>query len=605
MPRLALNGGAYMARSVIASAQRSLNLYAEPMPQAQGEPGPAAHYPTPGLRLLGALPEGPIRALKQTTTGGVYAVAGAGVYLINTSNWTGTRLGAITSGRPYAASMQDNGTTLVIVDGTAGGWTVDLATNAFAALSDPTGSFVGADKVDYLDTFFIFNKPNTPQFYWSLSNEAQFDTYAQDFANKESFSDLLVTIAVAKREIWLLGERTTEIWYDQGAPGGAGDSQFAQIAGTFVDHGCAAKYSVATYDDAVYWLARDRAGQGIVMTGAGYQVNRITTYAIEQELTTYPRIDDAVGFVYSLGGHVCYVLTFPAADRTWCYDITTKLWHEWLWIDSNGEEHRHRANCCYPINDTLVAGDRENGNLYAVEVAAYTDNGQPIKRQRSYPHILNEGNRVYYRQFLADIESGNPASGAGTIVDTRLFTSFTAANGTTLNAYSYAPDTNATWTKLSGADALIENDALAGPSAGGASLYQSVAMPSADYTLQFQAIPTITGAVGTVSIFAIARSTGAGTGYRATVAGDGTQYHLTLGVEGHGSTTLAMGTLTAGIYQVTMVLQGTQITLTAQRTVDQRYLQPSGAWSPIEAPAITLVDSTYSAAGTVLIGGSW
>lgn len=32
----ALTGGAYQARSVIASAQRSVNLFSEPMPQGQG-----------------------------------------------------------------------------------------------------------------------------------------------------------------------------------------------------------------------------------------------------------------------------------------------------------------------------------------------------------------------------------------------------------------------------------------------------------------------------------------------------------------------------------------------------------------------------------------
>lgn len=410
MPRLALTGGAYQSRSVIASAQRSLNLYAEPMPQAQGEAAPAAHYPTPGLTLLTTLPQNNVRAIKQATTGGVYAVAGNGVYAINPSNWSSTQIGSITSLRPYPASMQDNGTTLVIVDGSANGWTVDLASNAFAQIGptqDPGGMFAGADKVDYLDTYLLFNKPGTPQFYSSLSESATFDPYALDFANKSIFSDLLITLAVAKREIWLLGERTTEVWYDYG-PQTSTDFQFQPMQGVFVDHGCAAKYSAATYDNAVYWLGYDRAGQGIVLSGAGYQATRVSTYAIEAELATYPTISDAIGFCYSLQGHNFYVLTFPTADRTWVLDIETKAWHEWLWIDDNGHEHRHRANCAYAINGQVVVGDWENGNLYRVDPAAYTDNGQPIKRQRSYPHITQDFNRVFYRQFMADLESGNP-----------------------------------------------------------------------------------------------------------------------------------------------------------------------------------------------------
>lgn len=568
------------------------------MAQGQGEPAQYAYYPTPGLRLLGALPKGPVRGIRQCTTGALYAVGGDTVYLVSTADWSSTALGTITTMRPYPVSMMDNGLTMVIVDGTSGGWTIDLPSNAFAAINDT--AFYGADRVDYLDTYLLFNKPGTPQFYTSDSLATTFDSLY--FANKESFSDLLVTLAVAKREIWLLGERTTEVWYNAGAT----DFPFQEIQGVFVDQGCRAKYSVAVFDDGVYWLGYNRAGQGIVLYGAGYLNRRISTFAIENELTTYPRIDDAIGFMYSLAGHNFYVLTFPTADRTWVYDIASQQWHEWLWIDDNGEEHRHRANCAYAVNGMVVAGDWQNGNLYAVELSALTDNGQPIKRQRSYPHIINELNRVYYRKFHADLESGNPgAAGSGGNIGKFLTTTFTAPDGTLLSAYSDPADINAHWTLVSGADAAITGDELTGPAGGGTSLYQSPPAPSSLYMVQFQAVPTDYSSVGTASIFAIARSTGMGTGYRATVAGDGTQYELTLGVEGGGGTTIAMGTIASGAYIITLTLRGALITLTAQRTTDYAYLQPAAVWLPTNTPAITLDDATYTAAGSVFIGGNW
>ena len=98
MAEIPLTGGAYLAHSVVASAQRSVNLFSEPMPQGQGEPMPAAHYPTPGTRLLATIGTGPIRGIRQCTTGGVYLVSGDGVYSINVSDWTGTLLGSITPG---------------------------------------------------------------------------------------------------------------------------------------------------------------------------------------------------------------------------------------------------------------------------------------------------------------------------------------------------------------------------------------------------------------------------------------------------------------------------------------------------------------------------
>jgi hypothetical protein len=417
--RQALTGGAYQAHSVVASAQRSLNLYSEPLPENLQEPAKATDYPTPGLRLLSTIGTGPIRGIRQATNGNLYVVSGSTVYSVNTTTWAGTSLGTITAGLRHPVSMCDNTLDMVIVDGSANGWVVNLAGNTMALLVDPTGSFVGADRVDYIDTFLIFNKPGTPQFYWTLPLSTAFDDLALDFANKAIYTDLLATLIVAKREIWLIGERSTEVWYDTGATDiGAGSSQFAPVQSVFVDHGTVAKYSVAGYDNGVFWLTRDRQGQGFVVMGAGYQTKRVSTYAIEAELAGYPRIDDAIGYCYQNSGHTFYVLTFPHADHTWVFDITTGLWHEWLWIDTNGNEHRHRSNAFWAVNDTLVVGDWQNGNLYAIDSKVQTDNGNPIKRARSFPHLVKDGHRLFYRQFVADMDLGNMQAPGAVITST-------------------------------------------------------------------------------------------------------------------------------------------------------------------------------------------
>jgi hypothetical protein len=399
--RVALTGGAYTARSVIAAAQRQVNLFTEPMAEQEGEGSPASLYPTPGLRLLATLPQGPIRGIKTTTTGSVYVVAGSGVYAV-ASDWSYTLLGSITLGLTTPVSMADNGLQLVIVDGTPNGWQVTLATNTFAPIIDSTGSFRGADRADYLDTFLLFNVPGSPQFQVSDSLAVTFNPLY--FANKESFSDQLVSLVVAKREIWLLGSLTTEVWYNTGAS----DFPFASMQGVFIDRGCYAKYSPAEADNAVYWLSQDRYGKGIVLSGAGYAATRISTYAMEDEMARYAAISDAVGYTYQLAGHLYYVLSFPSADKTWCYDITTKLWHELVWLDSNGVEHRHRGNCACNAYGNVVCGDWQNGNLYVLDRSYFTDNGSPIKRVRAFPHLLADGKRVFYRQFLANLEAGNP-----------------------------------------------------------------------------------------------------------------------------------------------------------------------------------------------------
>ena len=409
--QIPLMGGAYQARSIIASAQRCLNLYPEinqresflMIPETAGAPTLLTHYPTPGLTVLpenGATspPIATWRGLYRANNGSLYGVAGNSVYYI-APDWTFNLLGNIDL-LPSVVSMADNGITLLLVDGSANGYKIDLATNAFAPLTDPTGLFVGADKVDYIDTFFVFNKPGTQAFYCSLSNEIAFDpTY---IANKTGVADLLVTLCIMERQIWLFGQRTTEVWYDAGGA----LFPFAITEGTFIQHGCAAKYSVCTQDTNMLWLSQDDQGHGIVMKGNNYQATRISTHAIEHAIQAYPRIDDAIGHIHQMDGHTFYVLTFPTADATWVYDVATDLWHERAWIDDNGIEHRVRPQVGCAAYGVYVCGDWQNGNLYKYDIENYTDNGQPIRRVRSFPHVLNELKRVQYTKFIADMQTG-------------------------------------------------------------------------------------------------------------------------------------------------------------------------------------------------------
>lgn len=172
MPRVDLLGGAYQALSVIANAQRCVNLYQEANPRGDS-PVPLTHYTTPGLDLLISGPMvATVRCTYRASNGQPYVVIGSSVYYVNVG-WTLTFLGSI-SNLTTPVIMADNGLVVVIVDGTLKGWAIDLATNSFGPITDP--SFLGATRVDYLDTFLVFNQPGTANLYISLS-EANFEMF--------------------------------------------------------------------------------------------------------------------------------------------------------------------------------------------------------------------------------------------------------------------------------------------------------------------------------------------------------------------------------------------------------------------------------------------
>ncbi len=403
MPQIPLTQGSYTARSIIANAQRCLNLYLEK--NTEDAEAPFTLYPTPGLRKLSTAPgPGGCRGLYTASNGNVYLVQGNRVFYV-TPSFTFTQLGTVTPNVTTPVSMVDNGKQLILVDGQPnGGWLITLATNAYAPIADPAFPGLapaGVDKVAYLDTFTVMNKTGTQDFYSTLSNEMVFDPL--NFAAKTGYSDLLQSIAVVHREIWLVGKFTTEVWYDAGNP----NFPFAIMPGVFLQQGCIAKYSLAQHDLLLFWLSQSLDGKGVVLMGVSYEAKRISTHAIEFAINQYPTISDAIGFTYQQEGHVFYVLSFPTAGATWVYDVNSGFWHERRWIDNDGVEGRWRVNCLTNGYGQVIGGDWEDGRIYAVDLDYYSDDGQDIVRRKGLPHMVKDGNKVQYLSFRADMECGN------------------------------------------------------------------------------------------------------------------------------------------------------------------------------------------------------
>jgi hypothetical protein len=396
-----LTTGSYSAKSLVAEAQRCINLYAEKNPE--DSPFPFTYYLTPGLTLKAtAVPSAGSgwRGLWSASNGTLYGVCGSSVYAID-SGFSLTKLGDMNSSTGIVR-LVDNANYLVMVDGSTAGYTVNLATNAFATITD--AAFLGGNTVNFTDGFLVLNVPDSREWYISLNNQITFD--AIDFASKNGFSDKLVGIGVTKRYVYLLGAETSEVWFDSGAT----TFPFERLPGVFMQHGCAAAGSIAQMDGEIYWLAQSQQGSYYINRSQQFNASQISTFAIDNEISSYSRVDDAIGFTYQLEGHFFYVLIFPTADKTWQYDLSTQQWNELNSIDSDGNLHRHRANCYASAYGQPIVGDFENGDLYLWDVNAYTDNGMPIPRIRSFMHGVDDNSaRIHYREFIANMEVGDGA----------------------------------------------------------------------------------------------------------------------------------------------------------------------------------------------------
>lgn len=395
--KVPLTTGAYQARSFIAAAQRCINLYPEINPE--GESFPSTHYPTPGSTVLLSVPDNGWRCLYTSSDNRLFGVCGSSVYWIR-DNLTALKLGTIGS-LVTPCCMVDNGVQILLVDGTSSGYTITLESLAFAAVNNP--AFYGSTRIFEVDGYILLNRPGTNQWYITLFRQVDFD--ALDFASKIGSADLLVAVGVTRRNVFLFGAQTTEVW----ANTGGADFTFSRIPGAFIQFGCKAPYSLCEADGSLYWVSQSPQGECMVLRTENYDRSRISTHAIENELQKYERVDDAIGYVHQMDGHYWYVLTFPTARKTWVFDLSTQQWHERAYLQESGAMDRHRGNCFAFWNGRHLVGDFEDGRLYELSLDVYNDAGNEIRRIRSFPHMVDDGNRVTYRLFQADMESGQPS----------------------------------------------------------------------------------------------------------------------------------------------------------------------------------------------------
>jgi hypothetical protein len=413
-------GPTYQLSSVNVDCQRCINLYPELNEIGSGKDKEIASFvATPGLRLLGTAGLGPHRGSWFSSKSVLYMVSKNKLYSVS-SAYVATELGTLlTSTGPV--SLADNGLQLVVVDGDFG-YQYDFATATFSQITDP--AFLGADQVTYQDGTFIFNKPNTNEFYISGLNEVTFD--AADISSKEGNADNIVAILSDHRNLWLFGEQTTEVWYNSGAA----LFPFQRVEGAYVETGCAAAFSVAKMNGTVFWLGQDSKGSGIVYEASGYQPVRISNHSLEIEFQKYSSISDAVAWTYQDGGHSFYVLNFPTANTTWVFDTQTKLWHERNYLLS-GIADRHRGETHAFAFGKHIVGDWENGNIYELTRDVYSDNGQAIQRRRRSPHISSDMNRQFFSSFMLDIEAGVGIDGLGQGTDPQVMLRFSDDGGHT------------------------------------------------------------------------------------------------------------------------------------------------------------------------------
>jgi len=381
----------YKAKSGLNSAERLVNCYVEPC--APDSPFQAMILGTAGLTVWKDLNIGfPVYGF-EVMGENLYVVAGSNVYKIDSTK-TVTNIGTMAVA-PARVMMTNNGTQVTILTESGAAY---YCTSTAASLTEITdGDFESTDSIATLDGYTVATKKQGRTFQWSDINTTQ-DWQALNTQTVEADSSNIVRVAMNNLELWFFKENIIEVYYDSARPGYI----FDRKDGVFIQKGCAAKHSVASLDNSFYFLGSDR----IIYKTEGYQIGAISTYPISQEIEGYSTVSDAFGFTYVLNGHKFYNITFPTANTTWQYNITTGLWNERQSIDASQNSGQWRATCQAFFAGLNLFGDFETGIIYQASPDVYNENGTAILRKIVSATQFANFSRSTFDRFTLMIDTG-------------------------------------------------------------------------------------------------------------------------------------------------------------------------------------------------------
>lgn len=320
---------------------------------------------------------------------------GAGTTLSDVAGYipAGTNIASINYNTP-SITMTANATGLAASD------TISLSIPTFGRITDP-GFPTAPSRLAFIEGWLIVNQVGTRTFQTNGPTAYTMTWPGSFFALKDSSTDNLVTLYENNRELWLVGERTSEVWYNAGGATFA----FQRIPGIGPQVGTSAQHSITRLGPQLAFLGKNEQGENMVLMTNQYAFERISTHAIEHAISQYPQVSDAISYAYEEEGHVFLMLIFPTADVCWCFDATSRMWHQRLsYNSSTGQFHRHLSNCFVNLQDLRLVGDYQSGAVYQMSRNFYSDNGAVLKCQRRAPHVWSKENRKRVFQSSMQIE---------------------------------------------------------------------------------------------------------------------------------------------------------------------------------------------------------
>ena len=389
---LYLTHTSYPSKSKIMSSQKLYNMY----PEIPSENSPfkiATLYNISGLTEFISMEEN-----YNPYYGGIvmnnllYVVFGTILYEIDT-NLNVATIGELTTA-PGKVTIVENGKQITILTLSGVAFYYEKESDTFAQITDP--SFPVASGIATLDGFTIVSEVETGRFYISdLRDTSSWN--ALNFATAEALSDNIVALATYQEQLFMLGEKSIEIWYNSAVT----SQPFRPINQTFIQMGCLSKTSLCTSVSGLFWIADNKS---IFQTSA-YSPTKISTFGIDYQLSILENPKDVICFSYIEKGHEFIVFTFTKDEITLVYDVSTETWHNRGSLDYNKQTYWGCTDAI-PFSNKVICPSIENGKLFYLNDNTFTENGRTLTSEFVSSTLFFDFNRFTVNQLVLVLENG-------------------------------------------------------------------------------------------------------------------------------------------------------------------------------------------------------
>lgn len=394
--QIQLFGFGLKGKSPAISAQRRINCYVEQ--QKDDARTQMAIIGSAGLNpfclTIGASPSRGMWPVNTLPTPLNFSVHSGTLYSINNAG-VATAIGMIgtTTGD---VSMADNGTFLVLVDGSKGYYYNMLAPAGLNQITD--GNFTTSPKtVTWQDTYFIVNSGANNQFQLS-SNSDPTIWPAVNINFTGTGAGAIQALIGDHSVLQVFGDVYSEFYQDAGSP----DFPYAVIPGSAQEFGLASAWSLCKYDNSLAGLFKNRMGEVNISRMAGFRLQPLSSLELDYIINTYSNVSDAEGFSYMLGGHPMYLISFQSAMKSWEFDQASQVWGERQATDGS----RYWGQKFAAFQNRKLVSDYRNGNIYQLDPTVYTDNGSLIPMEIWSKRIWNQDKYIGIQQIQIDVEAG-------------------------------------------------------------------------------------------------------------------------------------------------------------------------------------------------------